>query len=202
MSKFFGNTNVSLLGGHSLKPVESTAAALEGKKYTLVYFSAHWCPPCRAFTPQLRRFYEDHKDQHNFEVLFVSLDNSAEAMAAYMESAHGDWLAMRYDSATTVGKQWAKTYGITTIPALLVFENNGNSSSGEVNKEGSGDGGTRRLITSVGKDMVVHDEAAERFPWADGEREMRSYNRGLLRNLLICVVIALVLGYFLATMKV
>ena len=31
-------------------------AALEGKVYG-IYFSAHWCPPCRQFTPRLAQTY-------------------------------------------------------------------------------------------------------------------------------------------------
>ena len=33
-------------------------SALEGKDLVLYYFSAHWCPPCRQFTPLLKDFYE------------------------------------------------------------------------------------------------------------------------------------------------
>jgi len=32
--------------------------ALNGKQFICVYFSAHWCPPCRGFTPKLKEFYE------------------------------------------------------------------------------------------------------------------------------------------------
>ena len=34
----------------------STADALAGNIFGL-YFSAHWCPPCRAFTPKLADTY-------------------------------------------------------------------------------------------------------------------------------------------------
>ena len=30
---------------------------LDGYKFYAIYFSAHWCPPCRGFTPMLTEFY-------------------------------------------------------------------------------------------------------------------------------------------------
>ena len=49
------------------------AEALDGK-YVLLYFSAHWCPPCRAFTPRLAELYQHMQKQHSgkLEVVFVS----------------------------------------------------------------------------------------------------------------------------------
>ena len=38
-----------------------------------VYFSAHWCPPCRQYTPMLASFYaQAAKANIKFEVVFVS----------------------------------------------------------------------------------------------------------------------------------
>ena len=31
--------------------------AMAGKQALALYFSAHWCPPCRGFTPQLAEWY-------------------------------------------------------------------------------------------------------------------------------------------------
>ncbi len=36
----------------------SSDEALANKKLVAFYFSAHWCPPCKAFTPLLKKFYE------------------------------------------------------------------------------------------------------------------------------------------------
>ena len=33
---------------------------LQEKKIICYYFSAHWCPPCRNFTPILADFYTVH----------------------------------------------------------------------------------------------------------------------------------------------
>ena len=39
-----------------------TNEVLAGKEVIGLYFSAHWCPPCRGFTPQLGKFYDQIKD--------------------------------------------------------------------------------------------------------------------------------------------
>ena len=52
--------------------------ALAGK-VKLIYFSAHWCGPCRGFTPQLAKTYEALKAAgKNMELVFVSSDRGEE----------------------------------------------------------------------------------------------------------------------------
>ena len=49
-----------LLGSTLTKPngdKVDTTTALDGKKAVALYFSAHWCPPCRGFTPELAKNY-------------------------------------------------------------------------------------------------------------------------------------------------
>lgn len=44
-------------------------------KNVLLYFSAHWCPPCRAFLPKLIEAYDKIKaDDDALEVVFISSD--------------------------------------------------------------------------------------------------------------------------------
>ena len=44
-------------------------------KYYAFYYSAVWCPPCKAFTPDLVKFYDRmRKSGADFEIVFVSSD--------------------------------------------------------------------------------------------------------------------------------
>ncbi len=72
--------------------------AFEKKKLIGLYFSAHWCGPCRKFTPELVAFYNKNAAAHpEFEVLFVSNDKSAAAMQGYMREMQMPWPGVSFD---------------------------------------------------------------------------------------------------------
>jgi thioredoxin-like negative regulator of GroEL len=65
-----------------------------------VYFSAHWCPPCRQFTPQLASLYKQAKAAgRKFEVVFVSADREEsgfkECVAAFKQKRIAPWTGLR-----------------------------------------------------------------------------------------------------------
>merc|ERR1712093_374199 len=72
----------------------STTEALSGKKAIALYFSAHWCPPCRGFTPQFAKWYEDDLKGKGLEVVFVSSDQDEASFKEYFGEM--PWLALPY----------------------------------------------------------------------------------------------------------
>lgn len=65
--------------------------------FTGLYFSAHWCPPCRGFTPVLAKKYEDWKKAgaNNFEIVFISSDRDEASFNDYFKEM--PWLAMDFE---------------------------------------------------------------------------------------------------------
>ncbi len=83
------------LKGSTLQPVPS--ASLAGVRFVAVYYSAHWCPPCRSFTPQLVTAYKAIKAAHpEFELIFVSSDRDEASMKSYMRETAMTWPALRF----------------------------------------------------------------------------------------------------------
>lgn len=106
---------VSLQGG-KLAPLP--ADKLAGVKYYAIYYSAHWCPPCRAFTPELVKAYDSLKAAHpEFELIFVSSDEDADAMLGYMTEEKMRFPAVRYDQAQSLPA--TKRYAEEGIPNLV-----------------------------------------------------------------------------------
>ena len=87
-----------------------------------IYFSAHWCPPCRAFTPKLVDFRD--KNAAEFEVVFVSFDKSQEEKDKYMAEAKMQWPTVPFKSES--GNALAKKFGVRGIPMLVVLSPAGN----------------------------------------------------------------------------
>jgi nucleoredoxin len=96
--------------------------ALGQKKIFALYFSAHWCAPCRKFTPQLVEFYNRVAPQHpEFEVVFLSDDRSPFDMKTYMSKM--PWPAI--DFAKLPAKEALKKYAGEGIPCLVVLDASG-----------------------------------------------------------------------------
>ncbi|XP_049824373.1 nucleoredoxin isoform X2 [Aethina tumida] len=109
------------------------------------YFSANWCPPCRAFTPQLAEVYRlIRKREQHFEIVFVSSDRSAESFSSYVESM--PWLTVPFQQ-TAVRAELAQLYGVRGIPTLLLLDSNGH------------------VITMDARTELAEDPMAQNFPW-------------------------------------
>jgi len=89
-----------------------------------LYFSAHWCGPCRKFTPQLVAYYNQiTRDHPEFEIIFVSADKSAEGMATYMRESGMPWPAIEYGKLANVPA--LQKYAGKGIPDLVIVDASG-----------------------------------------------------------------------------
>mmetsp|Transcript_26613 Transcript_26613/g.61159 ORF Transcript_26613/g.61159 Transcript_26613/m.61159 type:complete len:420 (+) Transcript_26613:61-1320(+) len=122
----------------------STATALAGKSAVALYFSAHWCPPCRGFTPQLAEWYKNSLKAKGLEVVFVSSDKEEKAFNEY--HAEMPWLALPY-TERELKATLSKKFKVQGIPSLVILDNDAN------------------LITLDGREAVTSDPTGEDLPW-------------------------------------
>lgn len=94
-------------------------------KLVAIYFSAHWCPPCKAFTPKLVAFRD--KNEAGLEVVFVSYDKSQQEKDKYMQETQMKWPTVPFQSQS--GKDLAKKFSVRGIPTLVVLSPKGNTVS-------------------------------------------------------------------------
>merc|ERR1712232_322285 len=120
----------------------SMSDAVKGKKAVALYFSAHWCPPCRGFTPKLAEWHGGGlKDK--MEIIFVSSDRDQASFDDYAKDM--PWLALPYDKRTEK-EALSEAIGVEGIPTFAV-----------INPDGT-------IITTDGRSRVTSDPKGESFP--------------------------------------
>jgi nucleoredoxin len=98
--------------------------AFEKKKLIALYFSAHWCGPCRKFTPQLVEYYNRVAPQHpELEIVFVSADRSQFAFETYMKETQMPWPAIDFQKVGS--KAQIHTFAGKGIPDLVLLDASG-----------------------------------------------------------------------------
>jgi len=104
----------------------SDVSALSSADVIGFYFSAHWCPPCRHFTPMLKKFVETLESfgEKTLKIIFISSDKAEHDMWKYMYDCHGDWLALAY-SCREGKERLERQYQVSGIPQLVVIDSVG-----------------------------------------------------------------------------
>ena len=88
-----------------------------------LYFSAHWCGPCRKFTPNLSEFYKEiNSEKKQIEIIFCSSDQDQNQFDEYFKTM--PWIAIPFESESK--DEIAEDLGVSSIPTLIVFDKDGN----------------------------------------------------------------------------
>merc|ERR1712216_404166 len=133
------------MGGETLLSASGEVAtkdALGGKGAVALYFSAHWCPPCRGFTPKLAEYYKAGlKDV--MEIIFVSSDRDENSFKEYFVEM--PWLCLPYEKRSEK-EALSKAFGVSGIPSFCVC-----------NPDGT-------VVTTDGRSKVDSDNHGKNFP--------------------------------------
>jgi len=138
-----------IITGNGGKLVDKTGAEFEyatstAGKVKALYFSAHWCPPCRGFTPALARTYEAITNAgKNFEIIFCSGDHDENSFKDYLNEM--PWKALPFKDSRE--KELSTLFEVSGIPHLVILDEND------------------KIITDNGRSAVSADPEGKEFPW-------------------------------------
>ncbi|CAF2625664.1 unnamed protein product [Rotaria sp. Silwood2] len=146
-----------LLNPNSEEKIETKAIWENGVKCVGFYFSAHWCEPCRIFTPKLIKAYKEAQaNSLSFCIVFVSSDFDEQSFNEYRSAM--PWPAVPLDSIIIVLLS-------EDIPRFFIV-----SSDGKVlSRHGVNDvkrKGIEALKTWM-KGETLAPSTADEFEWAD-----------------------------------
>jgi nucleoredoxin len=146
---------VSLQGGKVKKFDE---APLAQTKYFAIYYSAEWCPPCRAFTPDLVTWYRSTKTENpHFELIFVSSDQSEAEMEKYITGDKMPWPALEFSKNRS--NRTLTQYSGKGIPCLVFVDAEGKVLSHSY--EGATYVGPRKVLKDIDKILKENPASAE-----------------------------------------
>ena len=92
---------------------------LKGKKCVLLDFWASWCKPCCAEMPELKRLYDQYKQQ-GFEIIGISLEQDKDSWKAKIEELQMDWPQL-----LDVKEEAARKYVVGAIPHTVLIDPSG-----------------------------------------------------------------------------
>ncbi|KAF8408257.1 hypothetical protein HHK36_007406 [Tetracentron sinense] len=118
-------------------------------KNILLYFSAHWCPPCRAFLPKMIKVYHEIKEKDDaFEVIFISSDKDQVSFDEFFSTM--PWLALPFGDERK--KFLSRKFKVQGIPSVIAI------------------GPTGKTITKDARELLMN-HGADAYPFTSERLE-------------------------------
>lgn len=128
-------------------------SSVDQRKTICLFFSAHWCRPCKIFTPQLVKLYNtiNHTGENKqLEIILISLDRDSNGFTEHLKSI--PWLTAPFDVDAT--RQLCNRFGINHIPSLIPLAFDGET-----------------IVEEEDAVPLVEDYGIEAFPFGRERRE-------------------------------
>lgn len=114
--------NLEILTGRKLRRHE---LASKPTKHYVFYYTASWCGPCLAYTPDLVKFYNKAKKGNDtFELVLITSDRDEDSMEDYAKDKKMPWPHLKLSK----GKEFKSKFkhGVTGIPSVIICDLEGN----------------------------------------------------------------------------
>lgn len=136
-------------GQDGSESTEVTLASVQSQKKNIgVYFSAHWCGPCRQFTPQLKTLYETLTAKGEaFEIIFVSSDRTEDEFVEYVSESMPAWLTVPFEDQAR-RTALSEHFNVQGIPHFVMLNHD------------------LKVINNAARGSVLGDPTGAKFPWA------------------------------------
>ncbi|CAF4294027.1 unnamed protein product, partial [Rotaria sp. Silwood2] len=149
-----------LLNPNSEEKIETKTIWENGVKSVGFYFSAHYCEPCRAFTPKLAEVYKEAQANFlPFRIVFVSSDFNEQSFNEYRSEM--PWPAVPFKLDHLLRTYFQSTY----IPRLFIV-----SSDGKLLSRRGVDDVSRKGVEALKtwtKGETVAPPTADEYEWDD-----------------------------------
>ena len=105
----------------TLQDLEGKPISLSDYKGKVVFidFWATWCPPCRASIPAVENLYKQYKDNEDFVILGINLQEDKETITKFMKKQKMNYPILLSD------KKVISNYKISSIPRFFLIDRNG-----------------------------------------------------------------------------
>ena len=93
-----------------------------GKKVVLNFW-ATWCPPCRAEMPHMQKYYDEHKEKQNVEIIGFNMTFSGDSIEKVEQFIASYKLS--FPIYTTFDENIIDQYGVLTMPTTYFIDEEG-----------------------------------------------------------------------------
>jgi len=92
----------------------------KGKGPVIINFWGTWCPPCKREMPDLKRIYDEYKDQ-GLQIVGLAVNDTPEKVKAFAKQYGIDWVMLMANRDAMISFQIG-----AGIPVTIFIDRNGN----------------------------------------------------------------------------